>query len=101
MFMQYKLIVHIDFLKAIAFDMNTSAGLRSKAEEALRTIEDVLGESNTLRIGSGDPRNIPEVIKPGDHVILYGARHGACLSVVGNALAHKGVRAEYHPKGYI
>lgn len=100
--MEYHLIVHLDDVRFESRNMNASSQARERAHQTLSTIDTILEQPNTLQIPFGtDPRRIPSQIKSGDHVTLYGGRHGYCLSGTLIALQLRGIKAEYHPDGYI
>lgn len=103
--MNYHLIVHKGDVEFQAKDMNVSKDRRDLAKSALEVIENIPkdGKSEVLEILDKEHpvRSIPICLSPGDSVILYGGKHGACLSAVELALNSMDVRAEYHPKGFI
>lgn len=102
--MDYHLIVHKNSVLYQIENMNTNKERRNLARKAGETIKSLLrgDQENILEIPRGqDPRKIPDEIESGDRVILYGGIHGFCLSGTLLTLRLMGVKAEYHPNGFI
>ena len=88
-----------------------TSGLRARATEAHRVIEDLLARvPDVIRLDRhrkgirevGDaPKHSINDLKPGEEVMLYGAYHGMGLSQLYGSLIIRGMKPRYNERGFI